>query len=120
MGSYRTKPRTTSTKPKVARRPRQEPIEQEATHELPADIQFTLPLPEFIDDLRHNLMGRLTKAVVDVVEQFLIAGAETVAGPKHQGIEQPGDIYWHGEQRGSLRLKDTKLQVQRPRRSDAY
>lgn len=56
-------------------------------------IQFTLPLPEFIDDLRLNLMDRLTKEVVEVVEQFLIAGSETVAGPKHQGVEQSGDIY---------------------------
>ena len=115
MGSYRSKPRTTSIKSNAARRPRQGPIQREATHDLPADIQFTLPLPEFIDDLRHNLVGRLTKAVVEVVEQFLIAGAETVAGPRHQGVEKPGDIYWYGRQRGSLRLQDTKLQVQRPR-----
>lgn len=115
MGSYRTKRRSTTKKSKAACRPRQEPIQREATHELPADIQFTLPLPEFIDDLRHNLVGRLTQAVVDVVEQFLVAGAETVAGPRHQGVEQSRDIYWHGRQRGSLRLQDTKLPVQRPR-----
>lgn len=60
-------------------------------------------------------MGRLTMAVVDVFEQFLISGAETVAGPKHQGEEHPNDIYWYGRQRGSLRLMNTKLQVQPPR-----
>lgn len=41
MGSYRTNPRTTSRKSKAARRPRQEPIQREATLALPADIQLT-------------------------------------------------------------------------------
>jgi putative transposase len=112
MGSYRSQRRVTTQKPK---RVRQEPLPCEPRHELAADLQFTLPLPEFIDDLRHHLVGRLTQAVVGVVEQFLIAAAETVAGPKHQGVEQAGDIYWHGQQRGSLRLQDTKLAVKRPR-----
>jgi putative transposase len=111
--TQKTKPKTTSTK----RRTRQEPIRKDAVQPMPAELQLYLPLsvPEFIQGMRNEMLGKLSQAFVKALEVFFQASAETVAGPKHQGAAQPGDVYWYGSQPGSVYLKDTKVKLKRPR-----
>lgn len=119
MSSYRQRSRRTTTKAKrlasKKRRFRQKPLEREALHPLPSALQLTMPLPEFIDDLRTFLFGQFNSTIVKSLELFLEASAATIAGEKHQGRASQSDIYWHASQPGSIYLQDTKVQVQRPR-----
>jgi transposase-like protein len=50
-----------------------------------------------------------------MIEAVLDLSAEKIAGPRHQGIERPGEVHWYGTQPGSVRLSDRKLRVDRPR-----
>ena len=82
---------------------------------MPTEVQLTMPLPEFMDNLRTFLFGKINNTIVDAIEKFLEACAFTVAGEKHQGQASASQIYWHATQPGSIYLKDTKVKVKRPR-----
>jgi hypothetical protein len=45
------------------------------------------------------------------IEAVLELSARQIAGPPQQGKHRPGDILWHGVQRGRVFLKDRKLDV---------
>ena len=77
--------------------------------------QLLLPMVELIEqcelacDELIDVAGRATiRAVLDL-------SAQQVAGPRQQGKRRGGDVGWHGQQSGTVRLSDRKLQVERPR-----
>lgn len=119
MSSYRSRSGRSKTKAKHSakrtRRSRREALEVAPSHSMPTEVQLTMPLPEFMDNLRTFLFGKINNTIVDAIEKFLEACAFTVAGEKHQGQASASQIYWHASQPGSIYLKDTKVKVQRPR-----
>lgn len=117
MSSYRSRSARTTTKARRApkRRTRQKPLELPASHPMPAAMQLTMPLPEFMDNLRAFLFGQINTTIVEAIEKFLHACVYSIAGEKHQGLATESQVYWHATQTGSIYLKDTKVKVKRPR-----
>ena len=77
--------------------------------------QALLPMLELIEQSRMaideliDVMGRAS------IEAVLELSARQIAGPPQPGKHRPGDILWHGVQRGRVYLKDRKLRVNKPR-----
>ena len=96
MSSYRSRSVHSKTKarhsPKRPRRPRREVLEVAPSHPMPTEVQLTMALPEFMDDLRAFLFGKINNTIVDAIEKFLEACACTVAGEKHQGQASASQI----------------------------
>ena len=77
--------------------------------------QQLLPMVELIEQ-SHLAVEELIDAVGRVTLQTVLQmSAEQVAGPPQQGRRRTGEIVWHGQQAGSVYLKERKLRVQRPR-----
>lgn len=69
MSPYRIRSVRSKTKaqysPKRIRRPRQEALEVASSHPMPMEVQLTMPLPEFMDNLRIFLFGNINNTIVD-------------------------------------------------------
>ncbi len=79
------------------------------------EAQFLLPMVELIeqaevaiDDLV-DVMGRAT------IEAVLQLSAQKIAGSKSRGKATDREIYWHGRQRGVVKLSERKVRVKKPR-----
>lgn len=89
--------------------------ERKLTEFLVRNGQALLPMLELIEQSRMaideliDVMGRAS------IEAVLELSARQIAGPPQQGKHRPGDILWHGVQRGRVFLKDRKLRVNKPR-----
>ncbi len=76
--------------------------------------QALLPMVELIEQSRlavDELIDVLGRAQIEAV---LRLSAEGVAGPPHQG-KRGGAIGWHGNETGTIALRERKLRVHRPR-----
>ena len=76
--------------------------------------QVLLPLLDLLESSRMALdelidvMGRAS------IEAVLQLSARNIAGEKHQG-KKGGEVNWFGKQKGTVRLSDRKLRVDKPR-----
>ncbi len=76
--------------------------------------QVLLPMVELIDRSKiavDELIDVLGRAQVEAV---LRLSAERVAGPPHPA-KKGGEIGWHGQEEGTVCLKESKLRVKCPR-----
>ena len=76
--------------------------------------QVLMPMVELIETAQlsvHQLMTTLGRATLEAVLQI---SAANVAGENHQG-KAGGEIVRHGQQSGTVALKDRKVQIDRPR-----
>jgi putative transposase len=89
--------------------------ERKLTEFLVCNGQALLPMLELVEQSRMaideliDVMGRAS------IEAVLKLSARQIVGPPQQGKLRPGDIVWHGAQRGRVFLKDRKLRVNKPR-----
>lgn len=85
---------------------------------LKANPEAVLPMLEMIERAQlclDDLLGDLSRGFI---EELLMLSASTVAGGKHPGRRE-GEVRWHGQQGGVVRVGQAKLRVQRPRLRDA-
>jgi len=81
---------------------------------LEKNAQCLLPIVELIEgsqvviDELIDVVGRAS------IEAVLHLSAQGIAGEKHRG-KKGGDVYWYGSQKGTVRLSDRKLKVEKPR-----
>jgi transposase-like protein len=76
--------------------------------------QALLPMVELIEQSRlavDELIDVLGRASIEAVLQL---SAEAVAGPPHPG-KKGGALGWHGQESGTVCLRERKLRVRRPR-----
>jgi putative transposase len=76
--------------------------------------QVLIPMVELIETAQisvHQLMNQLGRATLEAVLQI---SAANVAGENHQG-KAGGEVVRHGQQSGTVALKDRKVHVNRPR-----
>ncbi len=88
--------------------------ELEALPLLMANPQAALPLLSLIGQAQFSIEDLLGKLSRQFMEQLLMMGAESVAGPKHPG-RAGGEVRWHGRQEGVVNVGTSKLKVTRPR-----
>jgi putative transposase len=89
--------------------------ESKLTEFLTQNGQQLLPMVELITQARmaiDDLVDAVGRATIEAVLQL---SAVQVAGPPQQGRKRPGEILWHGQQEGSVYLKERKLKVHKPR-----
>ncbi len=87
---------------------------QELARFLVRNGQALLPMVELIEQSRlavDELIDVLGRAQIEAV---LRLSAEGVAGPPHQG-KRGGAVGWHGNETGTVALRERKLRVRRPR-----
>ncbi len=87
---------------------------QELARLLVRNGQALLPMVELIEQSRlavDELIDVLGRAQIEAV---LRLSAEGVAGPPHQG-KRGGAVGWHGNETGTVALRERKLRVRRPR-----
>ena len=79
-----------------------------------ANGQMLLPLVDLISEARVAVDEIIDQAGRSWIETILTVSAEQVAGEKTLA-KASGEVRWHGRQKGSVRLADRQLRVERPR-----
>jgi len=77
--------------------------------------QLLLPMVDLIEQCQLACDELIDVAGRATIRAVLELSAEQVAGPRQQGKRRCGDVGWHGQQSGRVRLSDRKLRVERPR-----
>lgn len=76
--------------------------------------QLLLPLVGLIEQAQVALDEIVDQVGRALIELLLVLSAEGIAGPQHRG-KKGGAVGWHGEEQGTVCLRERKLRVTRPR-----
>jgi Transposase, Mutator family len=106
---------STQTKPRVLNKTQ---AKRQAQPLLKANPEAVLPMLEMMESARLSLDDLLGDLSRGFIEELLMLSASTVAGDKHPGRRE-GEVRWHGQQGGVVKVGQAKLRVQRPRLRDA-